>query len=162
MNITRIRPLAVDDAPDVADIFFRAVHEGTRDFYTDEQRTAWAGERPNPDGWRQKISGMTGFVAEADSRLVGFMTIDADGYIDLAFVLPIAAGTGIGWQLYKTVEEKARALGVEVLTTEASMRARPFFERQGWSVVAEQTVVKRGVGLTNFRMKKVLSFDGEN
>jgi putative acetyltransferase len=34
--------------------------------------------------------------------------------------------------------------------------ARPFFERQGWSVLAEQTVTKRGVELTNYRMRKAL------
>lgn len=54
------------------------------------------------------------------------------------------------------MEAKARELGATTLTTEASRMARPFFERQGWSVVAEQVVVIRGVRLTNYRMRKVL------
>lgn len=84
------------------------------------------------------------------------MTIDAGGYIDLAFVLPTAAGTGVGRQLYQAIEQKAAALGADVLTTQASKAARPFFEAHGWSVVAEQTVERSGVCLTNYRMRKVL------
>lgn len=84
------------------------------------------------------------------------MTIDAMGFIDLAFVAPAALGQGVGWRLYAAVEARARDLGGAVLTTEASRMARPFFERQGWAVVAEQVVLKRGVGLTNCWMRKAL------
>ncbi len=156
MEPLTIRPLREDDAPHAARIFFCAVHEGTRAHYSFAQRMAWGRDRVDPEAWRQRLAGMTGFVAERKGEPVGFMTIDATGYIDLAFVLPSAAGTGVGWQLYRAVERKARDLGASVLTTEASKVARPFFERQGWSVVAEQTVHKQGVGLTNCRMEKVL------
>ena len=99
---------------------------------------------------------MDGFAAERDGQLVDFMTIDATGYIDLAFVAPQAHGQGVGWRLYAAVEARARKLGATVLTTEASHVARPFFERQGWSILAEQSVVKRGVALTNCRMRTAL------
>jgi putative acetyltransferase len=99
---------------------------------------------------------MEGFAAEQEGRLLGFMTIDAAGFVDLAFVAPAALGRGVGWHLHRAVEARARELGAWALTTEASRMARPFFERQGWSVLAEQTVTKRGVELTNYRMRKAL------
>ena len=43
------------------------------------------------------------------------------------------------------------------LFTEASKAARPFFEAQGFSVVAEQEVEVRGERLTNYRMEKRLA-----
>ncbi|TNC49601.1 GNAT family N-acetyltransferase [Rubellimicrobium rubrum] len=151
-----IRPLRPDDGPHAARVFFDAVREGTRAHYTEAQRRAWAGEPPGPDSWRDRLWGVEGFAAEEEGRLVGFMTIAGTGYIDMAFVAPAALGRGVGWRLYRAVEGRARELGASVLTTEASRMARPFFERQGLSVIAEQVVVIRGVVLTNYWMRKVL------
>lgn len=164
MTPLTIRPLRAEDGPQAARVFFDAVREGMREHYTEAQRRAWAGDAPDPEGWRGRLWGVEGFAAEEDGRLVGFMTlggaghitIGGAGYIDLAFVAPSALGRGVGWRLYRAVEAKARELGASMLTTEASRMARPFFERQGWSVVAEQVVVIRGVVLTNHRMRKAL------
>jgi len=99
---------------------------------------------------------MAGFVAMQGDTPVGFMTIDRTGLIDLAFVAPDMARQGIGAQLYEAVEDRARSLGVSLLTTDASKAAKPFFTRRGWTVAAEQSVVRRGVELTNYKMHKVL------
>ncbi|MGE3867731.1 MAG: GNAT family N-acetyltransferase, partial [Hyphomonadaceae bacterium] len=40
---------------------------------------------------------------------------------------------------------------------DASKTARPFFERQGWSVDEEQVVVRRDIPLANFKMSKPLT-----
>jgi len=72
-------------------------------------------------------------MAEANGLPIGFMTMNPEGFIDLAFVSPSALGKGVGWKLYKVVEEKILNLGALVLSTEASMAARLFFERQGYS-----------------------------
>ena len=156
MSAIKIRNLTPEDGETAARIVFDAVHIGTADVYTLEQREAWAGTRPDPDRWAERIGGLEGYVAEADGVPVGFMTIDAERFIDVAFVAPGSAGHGVGWHLYRQVEERARELGATRMTTEASKKARPFFERQGWSVDREQTVERRGVVLTNYRMSKVL------
>jgi putative acetyltransferase len=65
-------------------------------------------------------------------------------------------GRGVGRRLYEAAEREAGELGLESVSTEASLTARPFFERLGFRVVREQTVVRRGVGLTNFVMEKRL------
>lgn len=151
-----IRPIGPDDGPAAAQVFFDAVREGLRGHYTEAQRRALSGEPPGPESWRDRLWGVEGFAAEQDGRLVGFMTLAGTGYIDLAFVAPEVLGRGVGWQLYRAVEARARELGASALTTDASRMARPFFERQGWSVITEQTVVKRGVVLTNYLMRKTL------
>ena len=65
-------------------------------------------------------------------------------------------GRGVGQGLYEAVEREARALGLRRIFTEASITARPFFERRGFRVVRERTVVVRGVSMTNFAMEKPL------
>lgn len=96
MTPLTIRPLRAEDGPEAARVFFDAVREGTRGHYAEAQRRAWAGESPGPESWRDRLWGVEGFAAEEDGRLVGFMTINAAGFIDLAFVAPSALGRGVG------------------------------------------------------------------
>jgi putative acetyltransferase len=158
MTITT-RPLAMEDGEVAAGIFFDAVHNGTADVYSIEQRTVWGGSAPNPTGWQNRFENTAGFAADIDGSMVGFMTLDADGYIDLAFVRADLSGRGIGQSLYKLIEVRAVADGIKRLTTEASKKAKPFFMRMGWHVDQEQVVVKKGISLTNFKMSKLLAMN---
>ncbi|HWW65163.1 MAG TPA: GNAT family N-acetyltransferase [Sphingomonadaceae bacterium] len=157
MDDIHIRPLTIEDGEIAASIFFDAVHRGTREHYTLEQRQAWAGTTADSAGWRNRLVGMDGFVAEMGGCAVGFMTLDDAGYIDLAFVRPEVAGKGVGWRLYRTIERLAEERGATRLTAHASKTARPFFERQGWIVDRQQSVVRRNVELINFKMSKELA-----
>ncbi len=151
-----IRPLTARDYPHAGRIFFCAVHEGARNVYSPAQRLAWGGATIDLDRWRERIAPMQGFVAEDAGEPVGFMTIDADGHIDLAFVLPSQAQRGVGAKLLGAVEDWARMQGVARLTTFASLAARPFFARHGWVVVERQQVARGGAVLERYSMEKVL------
>src|ERR1700761_2467321 len=117
MHSVDIRPLRAEDGAIAAAIFFDAVHQGTVEHYTLEERIAWAGARPDPSGGTSRLRGLEGFVAEIAGVPAGFMTIDAAGYVDLAYVRPEMAGKGVGWRLYEAVENRARQLGAVRLTT---------------------------------------------
>ncbi|KZL05003.1 putative N-acetyltransferase YafP [Pseudovibrio axinellae] len=156
MATVSIRPLSAEDGETAAHIFFDAVHQGAAEFYSIEQRIAWAGSAPNPSGWQIRLCGVSGFAADIDGEMVGFMTLDSDGYIDLAFVRTDASGKGIGQRLYKMIEAQAIQNKTPKLTTHASKKAKPFFERMGWCVDQEQVVTRKGVSLTNFKMFKLL------
>jgi putative acetyltransferase len=47
-------------------------------------------------------------------------------------------------------------MGLNRLYTEASITARPVFERHGFHVIAAQEVPARGALLRNYRMEKTL------
>lgn len=159
--VTNIRPLRAEDFPDVGRIFFCAIHEGTRHVYTLDQRRAWAGDTVNLAGWKDRVKDLSGFIAEEGGEAVGFMTIDQTGYVDLAFVLPSAAGRGIGGALLMAAEDWAARNSADRLTTAASLAARPFFEKRGWCVVKEEEVDRQGVALTRFQMHKTIVRDDE-
>ena len=82
--------------------------------------------------------------------------LEGDGHLDMLFVRANAVGRGVGRRLYEAVEREARGQDLERISTEASITARPFFERRGFRVVREQTVSRRGVSLNNFVMEKDL------
>lgn len=150
------RALSPEDAEVAAAVYFDAVQNGTADVYSRAERNAWAGPAPDPIAWHSKLRRTEGVAAEIDGALVGFMTLDAKGYIDLAFVWSDLARCGIGRRLYELVEARAVAMAIQWLTVEASLKAKPFFMRLGCQVDREQTVLKEGVGLINYKMSKRL------
>lgn len=156
MNAPKIRYLSPKDGEAAAHIFFDAVQNGTADVYSDIERDAWAGTVPDVSGWIEKFKTISGFAADIDNQMVGFMTLNAEGYIDFAFVRSDVAGQGIGRLLYTALETHAIEHKIEVLTTTASKKAQPFFERFNWQIDQEQTVKKWNIALTNFKMSKML------
>jgi len=97
---------------------------------------------------------MTVLVAEDDTGVVGFMTVDETGYIDLAFVRPDRIRTGVATEIYKQIEMASKENGQTRLFSNASELAKPFFERHGWTVRRTQQVERDGVKMTNYRMEK--------
>lgn len=137
-------------------LFHQAVNHGARSRYDAAQRSAWSPKPPDRAVWRDRLASQTTFVATLNDRVVGFMTLAGDGLIDLAFVAPDVMGLGIAGRLYEAIEAEARDQAIARLHTEASHLARPFFERQRWTLVRKQVVSIRGQSLTNFVMEKCL------
>lgn len=111
---------------------------------------------PDPAAWHVRSSSRYTLVAEEGGEVVGFTELEGDGHLDMLYSRKDYVGRGIGSQLYLAVEQKARERGIEQIQTEASITARPFFERHGFHTVRQQTVVRRGTELTNFAMEKLL------
>jgi putative acetyltransferase len=151
-----IRKFTADDAKATARLFFDSVRNGTAAYYGEAQREAWAPSVPEIEQWRVRLLAMSTFVAEEDARIAGFMTLEPDGHIDLAYVRADLIGRGVGRKMYASVLKEALATEISRLYSEVSESARPFFERQGWTLLETQTVTRNGVALTNHRMEKRL------
>lgn len=95
-------------------------------------------------------------VAEVADQLIGFTELESDGHIDRFYVSADHQGVGVGKALLAAIVAEARRTDVSRLYAEASITARPFFASQGFAVVAEQTVLARGVEFVNFRMERRL------
>ena len=150
-----IRSYAEGDAPGLAKVFHRAVHEGAATRYSLDERMAWSPSVPDGASWEERLSGLETVVAERAGDPVGFMSLDVSrGYLDLAFVVPEVMGQGVAALIYAVVEGRARSAGLTRLTTEASLLAEPFFRRQGWRLMKRQKVERLGVELSNAVMEK--------
>lgn len=154
-----LRPYEGADAAALARLFHRAVHEGAAPLYTEAERRAWSPGEPSAAAWARRLSGLWTLVAEAGAGAgpVGFMSLrPADGCLDLAFVAPEWQRTGLAARLLAGIEDEARRRGLAQLHSEASHLARPFLERHGWQLEATQQVERRGIRLTNHRMRRDL------
>ena len=151
----RLRPYTSDDADATLHLFRDAIRTTAAADYSAEQIDAWAGSGP-VDGWDAKLLRNGTVVAEVDGTVAGFSDVDDDGYVDMMFVSPHHARTGVGSALLRWVEAEARRRSAARLTTHASETARPFFEAHGFRVDARRTPTVRGVRLHNYAMSKPL------
>ena len=149
-----LRPYTPADAPPLLHLFRDTIRRVNVRDYTDEQVRAWAPDDIDPVRWASRFEGRFVVVAEADGRPVGFAELEADGHIDRFYVSADHQGMGVGRAVLAAVLAEAERRGLRRLFVEASVTARPFFERYGFVVLAEQTVTVRGVDLINFRMER--------
>ncbi len=156
MTLVLIRDFRPGDEPALWAVFFSAVRQTASRDYSPAQVAAWAPDTPDMARWTERMREMCPFVAERDGRAIGYASLRNDGYIDHFFVAADCSRQGVGSALMRHIHEQAATLNVERLFSEVSLTARPFFERWGFVVDAEQTVVCRDVEFINFRMSKVL------
>ncbi|MEO1607245.1 MAG: GNAT family N-acetyltransferase [Pseudomonadota bacterium] len=152
----KVGEFVASEADDLGLVFYGAVHEGTAEFYSFEQRQAWMPKIPSGPNWASRLASQMTVVARKNDLPVGFMTLDDSGYIDLAFVAPLHQRQGIGGLLYERIERLARKKKMERLHSQASCLIRGLFEQRGWEIVCEQQIERAGVTLTNFLMEKRL------
>jgi putative acetyltransferase len=153
-TVVSIRSYQPADLDAVITIFERAVREVASAHYTPAQIDAWA--HTERKEWRKARLSRPTWIAEMSGEPVGFSDLEEDGHLDMMFVHPAFQGQGIASALLNTVESAARKQSLTMIYTEASLSARPFFERRGFAVITQQTVKCRGQKLANFRMRKSL------
>ena len=152
-----LRPYRPDDAPALLALFRDTIRRVNSRDYSAAQVAAWASDDIGTDRWFGRFAGRFVPVAEDGGRPVGFAELEADGHIDRVYVSADHQRRGIGRQLLDAVVAEARRVGLARLFTEASITARPFFEAQGFAMMALQVVTCRGAEFVNYRMERVLA-----
>lgn len=161
-----IRIYRSGDHAAIAEIFTRAIHEIACEAYSREQCLAWSDPEPNPEPnpghWKKRCELKRPFIATIAGNVAGFLELDPDGHIDCAYVHPGYARRGVATALVRHAIETAFGFGLSRLYVEASLCAKPMFERLGFRVVRENMARIRGIELVNFRMELVREDQAEN
>lgn len=153
---TLIRTYAAPDCDALIELFRLAVRQTAPADYSQDQVLAWAPDEIDRANWQRRRTCKPTWVAEIDGKIAGFMDLEADGHIDMAYVHPACQRLGVATALLSFVERAARMKDIKRLYTEASITARPFFEHRGFRVLSRQTVMLRGQAFLNYRMEKQL------
>jgi putative acetyltransferase len=153
IHVRRYEPT---DLRAVVELLRASVRRIARRDYSEEQVLAWAPDEVDWEARARRHSSRPTWVAEIGGAVAGFADLEPDGHVDFMYVHPEHQRVGVASALWRTIEAAARDLRVPRLFAEVSITARPFFEAQGFRLVAEQTVQRRGEALTNYRMEKLL------
>ncbi|MFC7337201.1 GNAT family N-acetyltransferase [Haloferula chungangensis] len=141
------------DHHSIARIFSRAVHEIASEVYSPEQCLAWSQVEPQPEHWEKRCELKRPFVAVKQSQIAGFLELDPDGHIDYAYVNPDFKRQGIMTRLVTHAVDVAFSMNLPRVYVEASICAKPLFERAGFCVIADRGVDLSGIHLQNYEME---------
>ena len=153
----KLRPLVGQDMGEVRELFIATVLQVNIRDYTPEEVEDWASCGDSMEHWAGLLA-RNSFVGAFDSQdvLLGFSSMNAEGHLHSMFVHKDWQGKGVATALLSKVEGMARDYGVQTIHTEASITARPFFEKRGYRVVKEQRVRANRLNMTNYVMEKEL------
>src|SRR5262249_31014274 len=154
--MAQVRDFRPEDVLAVGALFRDTVRRINSRDYSPEQVRAWAPDDISEQSWADKLAGRFSLVAEIRGEIVGFGDLEGDGHLDHLYVHADHQACGVGRALLAALEAEAGQCGISRMFTEASITARPFFERHGYRVLQEQVVVCRSVEFVNYRMEKRL------
>lgn len=153
----QIRLFAPPDADQIARLFHETVRQVNLGDYSSDQVEAWAPDDLDFRNWVEVCANRYTYVADAAGVIIGFAELEPNGHIDCFYCHKDYQRRGVGRQLYQSIEAKALDLKLYRLFVEASITAKPFFQRVGFAVVREQQVARRGIWFTNYAMEKFLT-----
>ncbi|BAY07361.1 GNAT family N-acetyltransferase [Calothrix sp. NIES-2098] len=152
----KIRLFQQQDAEQIAQLFHETVREVNIRDYSSNQVAAWAPDNLYFRNWAKICSERFTYVADDRGVIAGFGELESNGHIDCFYCHKNYQRMGIGSQIYAAIEAKADELGINRLYVEASITAKPFFWRKGFSIIKEQQVERRGETFINYLMEKFL------
>lgn len=152
-----LRSYADGDAEATLLMFRRAIRTLASADYSPAQRAAWASDDIDLDAWASARRSANTTIATVDDRVAGFTDVSTTGFIDMLFVDPDFARRGVASALLEWATDAAAANGASMLTTHASLTARPFFEHHGFTCDEQRHPALRGVRLVNFAMSRRLA-----
>ena len=125
--------------------------------YTKEEVEDWTSCGDSVAHWKNLLA-KNDYVGAIDrqGKIIGFSSVNAEGYLHSMFVHKDQQGKGLATLLLSEVEKIARKYDVHKINVEASITARPFFEKHGYKVVKEQKAKANRLWLTNYVMEKAL------
>lgn len=135
-------------------LFVDTIHSVCKDQYNESQLSAWSSSSQNDQRWQELISTQYVLIAELNDKIVGFASLKDGNYIDFFYVHKDFQRKGIAKELLLRIESEAASYGTLVLTSDVSMTAKPFFEKNGFLVVKVQENLRKDVVLINYKMMK--------
>nr|WP_236263881.1 GNAT family N-acetyltransferase [Dysgonomonas sp. Marseille-P4677] len=126
--------------------------------YSIEEVEDWASCGNDLKHIAELVNNLYFIVAENEkSQIVGFASIRKDGYLHSMFIHKDHQKLGIASLLYQDIEDFAYRNNIQSITSEVSITAKGFFEKQGFKVDEEQMRKTNELCLKNYKMSKKLS-----
>lgn len=144
-----IRQYKEKDCVSISNLFYETVHSVNAKDYTQAQLFAWAKNTSQLLCKNDALLKQFTLVAEIGEDIIGFGSIDESNCLDMLYVGKDFLRQGVATALCNQLEQ-----GRRVVKTYASITAKPFFEKRGYSVVRENQVKRLGLILTNYEMQK--------
>ncbi len=154
--MTEIRQAALEDIPQITSIFRDTVTEINSKDYSEEHIKIWASGADDLDQWEKRIKKLYFIVAEIDKAIVGFAYLKNGNYFDGLFVHKDYQRQGIASKLMRIIESQVMMNGFELIKSDVSITALPFFDNKYYNVIKKQQKNFKGLVFENYIVEKTL------
>ncbi|MDQ6528018.1 GNAT family N-acetyltransferase [Flavobacterium sp. LHD-85] len=152
----KIQKATIADLHEMQDLFVQTIQSVCKNDYNAAQREAWISGVKNTERWITVIETQYVLLAIIENKIAGFATLKDGDYIDFFYIHKDFQRQGIANKLLVALEVEAKNQHSKIITSDISITAKPFFEKKGFVVKAEQKNIRLGVELINFKMEKEL------
>lgn len=152
IQLQKASPSNIDQ---IQKLFVETIETICKRDYTENQIRVWTAATKSSEKWMQKIKKQFFIIAEDAHQIIGFASL-GNNYLDLLYIHKDFQRKGIAQLLYNEIEKQAIEKGIRLLISDVSITAKPFFEKQGFSVQTKQKPKIDGIEIINFKMTKSL------
>ena len=153
----QIRKAKTDDINELRELYYETIITINVKDYNEEQIKVWASTAERTESLLRRINEQYFFVAENDDKkITGFASLDKSGYLDLLYVHKDFQRMGVAKQLLQKIINTAIEWNISKLETDSSITAKPFFEKNNFKTIRQQTVTINDVGLINYKMERMI------
>jgi ribosomal protein S18 acetylase RimI-like enzyme len=136
----------------LVELFTNTIHNINKKDYSKEQLNAWANPKYDLKTWKKRVEKSKPYLCMLEDEVVGFCEY-YEGYIDCFYVHFNYQNHGIGKLLLTYILDIAKNEKRDKLKVDASITAKPFFEKFGFKEVKKNFVKRENVELVNFSME---------
>jgi len=155
MDIT-IREATLEDLPQITSIFRDTVRAVNSRDYSEKQIKVWSSGADDIEKWEERIKKFYFIVAEVKDIIVGFSYVSKGFYLDGLFVHKDYQRRTIASKLLRIAESKVSINGFEVIKSDVSITALPFFDSHFYEVEKKQKKSFKGMVFENYIVYKEL------
>jgi putative acetyltransferase len=155
-NEIEIRQATSKDLPQITSIFRDTITTVNSKDYSEQQIEVWASGADDKDKWEERIKKLYFIVAEIKNTIVGFAYLKNGNYFDGLFVHKDYQRRGIASKLIRIIESQVMMNGFEIIKSDVSITALPFFDNKYYDVKKKQKKSFKGLVFVNYIVEKAL------
>ncbi len=150
----KIRRMYPGEGKKLSALLRLSVHMLAAGDYSPEELEAWAPQKMDEGRFSRSLMLHFTWVAEEDGKIIGFICIERDGYINRLFTHPDYVRRGVATALLRRAEEWAKKRGIRRVFLSASRTGTAFYLKNGYSVCGIERTERHGVKFENKVMEK--------
>jgi N-acetylglutamate synthase-like GNAT family acetyltransferase len=153
MEIT-LRKAQLTDVEAIRQLFFETITEVNSRDYSPDQISIWSASAGHSLKWMERVIKHYFIVAVAQKKIVGFAALTGSGDFDCLYVHKDFQRNGVGQLLLNHIEQEATKRALSLITSDVSITAKPFFQRNGYEQVKINRKKRNGMVFITYAMEK--------
>lgn len=153
MNIRRMYPT---EGKKLAELLYTSVHTLCVGDYSEAELEAWAPKNMDMVKFNASLMRSVNWVMADGGRIIGFINIERDGYVNRLFTHPDYVRRGVGAALLMRAEAWAKKRGLKRIRLAASKTGLGFYKKMGYRITDVERVERHGVVFENKIVEKYL------